>query len=61
MHLSRIDVREGQQVIKGASWSERSNGPSNWPASGWGGRLEDAYLDPAKLLKLDLSAAGVSS
>ena len=58
MHLSRIDVREGQQVMKGALLGlSGATGRVTGPHLHWAVRWEDAYLDPAKLLKLDLSSA----
>jgi murein DD-endopeptidase MepM/ murein hydrolase activator NlpD len=57
MHLSRIDVREGQRVAT----SERlglsgATGRVTGPHLHWAVRWQGAYLDPAKLLRLDLSA-----
>jgi hypothetical protein len=57
MHLSRIDVKEGQSV----TISERvglsgATGRVTGPHLHWAVRWRDAYLDPAKLLRLDLSA-----
>jgi hypothetical protein len=63
MHFSRIDVHEGERrealaVQLGAErghWS-RVTGPHLH----WAVRWQGAYLDPAKLLRLDLNAARVS-
>ncbi len=56
MHLSRIDVEEGQRVatddrigLSGAT------GRVTGPHLHWAVRWQGAYLDPAKLLRLDLS------
>jgi murein DD-endopeptidase MepM/ murein hydrolase activator NlpD len=56
MHLSRIDVREGQQVVKGQRLGlSGATGRVTGPHLHWAVRWQDAYLDPAKLLRLDLS------
>ena len=40
MHLSRIDVREGQHVAEGrAAGAERSDGTRDWTAPALGGAL----------------------
>jgi murein DD-endopeptidase MepM/ murein hydrolase activator NlpD len=57
MHFSRIEVREGQHVSTGdrlglSGATGRVTGPHLHYAVRWQG----AYLDPAKLLRLDLSA-----
>ncbi len=56
MHLSRIDVREGQHVkgddrvgLSGAT------GRVTGPHLHWAVRWQDAYLDPAQLLTMNLS------
>jgi hypothetical protein len=56
MHLSRIDVREGQHVNKGALLGlSGATGRVTGPHLHWAVRWEDAYLDPAKLLRLNLN------
>ena len=56
MHLSRIDVKEGQQVEKDQLLGlSGATGRVTGPHLHWAVRWEGAYLDPAKLLKLDLS------
>jgi len=56
MHLSRIDVRLGQYVETGQRVGlSGSTGRVTGPHLHWAVRWEGAYLDPAKLLKLDLS------
>jgi murein DD-endopeptidase MepM/ murein hydrolase activator NlpD len=56
MHLSRIDVREGQQVAAGERLGlSGATGRVTGPHLHWAVRWEGAYLDPAKLLRLDLS------
>jgi murein DD-endopeptidase MepM/ murein hydrolase activator NlpD len=58
MHLSRIDVREGQRVAKGARLGlSGATGRVTGPHLHWAVRWQDAYLDPAKLLRLDLNEA----
>ncbi len=57
MHLSRIDVKEGQQVITGELIGlSGATGRVTGPHLHWAVRWRDAYLDPAGLLRLDLSA-----
>jgi murein DD-endopeptidase MepM/ murein hydrolase activator NlpD len=57
MHLSRIDVKEGQRVDKGAAIGlSGATGRVTGPHLHWAVRWQGAYLDPAKLLKMDLSA-----
>jgi murein DD-endopeptidase MepM/ murein hydrolase activator NlpD len=57
MHLSRIDVREGQQVATGEKLGlSGATGRVTGPHLHWAVRWQGAYLDPAKLLRLDLSA-----
>jgi murein DD-endopeptidase MepM/ murein hydrolase activator NlpD len=57
MHLSRIDVHEGERVKKGQLVGlSGATGRVTGPHLHWALRWENAYLDPAKLLKLDLSA-----
>jgi murein DD-endopeptidase MepM/ murein hydrolase activator NlpD len=56
MHLSRIDVRVGQHVETGQRVGlSGSTGRVTGPHLHWAVRWEGAYLDPAKLLKLDLN------
>jgi murein DD-endopeptidase MepM/ murein hydrolase activator NlpD len=56
MHLSRIDVREGQQVATGDRLGlSGATGRVTGPHLHWAVRWQGAYLDPAKLLRLDLS------
>jgi len=58
MHLSRFDVKEGQQVEKGQLLGlSGATGRVTGPHLHWAVRWEGAYLDPAKLLRLDLSRA----
>jgi len=55
MHLRRIDVRLGQHVETGQRVGlSGSTGRVTGPHLHWAVRWEGAYLDPAKLLKLDL-------
>jgi len=58
MHLSRIDVQEGQRVTTGQSLGlSGATGRVTGPHLHWAVRWQGAYLDPAKLLRLDLNAA----
>ena len=58
MHLSRIDVREGQNVLRGERLGlSGATGRVTGPHLHWAVRWQGAYLDPAKLLRLDLSTA----
>lgn len=58
MHLSRIDVREGQRVAAGDRLGlSGATGRVTGPHLHWAVRWQGAYLDPAKLLRLDLSEA----
>jgi len=56
MHLSRIDVQEGQRVaasdLLGLSGA---TGRVTGPHLHWAVRWQAAYLDPAKVLRLDLN------
>ena len=57
MHLSRIDVHEGQRVATGERLGlSGATGRVTGPHLHWAVRWQGAYLDPAKLLRLDLSA-----
>jgi murein DD-endopeptidase MepM/ murein hydrolase activator NlpD len=57
MHLSRIDVREGQHVTKGQRVGlSGATGRVTGPHLHWAVRWQNAYLDPAKLLQLDLDS-----
>ncbi|MGA3130298.1 MAG: M23 family metallopeptidase [Terracidiphilus sp.] len=57
MHLSRIDVHEGEHVTTGEPIGlSGATGRVTGPHLHWAVRWQDAYLDPAKLLKMDLSA-----
>ena len=57
MHLSRIDVKEGQHVATGELLGlSGATGRVTGPHLHWAVRWQGAYLDPAKLLKLNLSA-----
>ena len=56
MHLSRIDVQEGQGVKQGDRVGlSGATGRVTGPHLHWAVRWQDAYLDPAKVLRLDLS------
>ncbi len=58
MHLSCIDAHEGQHVSQGERIGlSGATGRVTGPHLHWAVRWQDAYLDPAKLLKLNLSAA----
>ncbi len=57
MHLSRIDVKEGQHVSLGQRIGlSGATGRVTGPHLHWAVRWQDTYLDPAKLLKLNLAA-----
>jgi hypothetical protein len=57
MHLSRIDVRAGQSVTTGQRIGlSGATGRVTGPHLHWAVRWQGAYLDPAKLLRLNLSA-----
>ncbi len=57
MHLSRIDVHEGQRVAKGQRVGlSGATGRVTGPHLHWAVRWQNAYLDPAKLLQLNLAA-----
>ena len=56
MHLSRIDVREGQRVTTGERLGlSGATGRVTGPHLHWAVRWQGAYLDPVKLLRLNLS------
>ncbi len=56
MHLSHIDVEEGQRVVTGDRLGlSGATGRVTGPHLHWAVRWQGAYLDPAKLLRLDLS------
>jgi hypothetical protein len=56
MHLSRIDVREGEHVLKGQRIGlSGATGRVTGPHLHWAVRWQNAYLDPAKLLRMDLN------
>jgi len=56
MHLSRIDVREGQNVSTGERIGlSGATGRVTGPHLHWAVRWQNAYLDPAKLLRMELS------
>ena len=57
MHFSRIDVREGQRVAKGDRLGlSGATGRVTAPHLHWAVRWNEAYLDPAKVLRMNLSA-----
>jgi murein DD-endopeptidase MepM/ murein hydrolase activator NlpD len=57
MHFSRIDVHEGQRVSTGDKLGlSGATGRVTGPHLHWAVRWEGAYLDPAKLLRLNLNA-----
>ncbi len=57
MHLSRIDVHEGQRVTKGQRVGlSGATGRVTGPHLHWAVRWQNAYLDPAKLLRMDLDS-----
>jgi murein DD-endopeptidase MepM/ murein hydrolase activator NlpD len=56
MHLSRIDVHEGERVEKGQRLGlSGATGRATGPHLHWAVRWQGAYLDPAQLLKMDLA------
>ncbi len=55
MHLSRIDVHIGDRVIAGQLLGlSGATGRVTGPHLHWAVRWQNAYLDPAKMLRLDL-------
>ena len=57
MHLSRIDVREDQHVSLGDRVGlSGATGRVTGPHLHWAVRWQNAYLDPAKLLQMDLNS-----
>jgi murein DD-endopeptidase MepM/ murein hydrolase activator NlpD len=57
MHFSRIDVHEGQHVVAGDRLGlSGATGRVTGPHLHWAVRWEDAYLDPGKLLRMNLNA-----
>lgn len=57
MHLSRIDVHEGDRVVAGQLLGlSGATGRVTGPHLHWAVRWQNAYLDPAKLLRMDLSS-----
>jgi murein DD-endopeptidase MepM/ murein hydrolase activator NlpD len=58
MHFSRIDVKEGQRVAQGDRLGlSGATGRVTGPHLHWAVRWQGAYLDPAKLLRLNLPVA----
>jgi murein DD-endopeptidase MepM/ murein hydrolase activator NlpD len=56
MHFSRIDVQEGQHVAVGDRLGlSGATGRVTGPHLHWAVRWQGAYLDPAKLLRLNLN------
>jgi murein DD-endopeptidase MepM/ murein hydrolase activator NlpD len=56
MHLSRISVREGQRVRLGQQLGlSGATGRVTGAHLHWAVRWQDTYIDPAKLLKMNLS------
>ncbi len=56
MHLSRIDVHEGDHVTIGQLLGlSGATGRVTGPHLHWAVRWQNAYLDPAKMLRMDLS------
>lgn len=58
MHLSRIDVHQGEHVAKGQMVGlSGATGRVTGPHLHWAVRWQNAYLDPAKLLRMNLRVA----
>jgi murein DD-endopeptidase MepM/ murein hydrolase activator NlpD len=58
MHLSRIDVHQGEHVSKGQLLGlSGATGRVTGPHLHWAVRWQNAYLDPAKLLRMNLTVA----
>jgi len=56
MHLSRIDVQAGEHVTKGQLLGiSGATGRVTGPHLHWAVRWDNAYLDPAKLLRMNLA------
>jgi murein DD-endopeptidase MepM/ murein hydrolase activator NlpD len=56
MHLSRIQVHEGQRVATGELLGlSGATGRVTGPHLHWAVRWEGAYLDPAKVLRMNLN------
>jgi murein DD-endopeptidase MepM/ murein hydrolase activator NlpD len=56
MHLSRIDVHEGDRVVIGQLLGlSGATGRVTGPHLHWAVRWQNAYLDPAKMLRMDLA------
>ena len=57
MHFSRIDVHEGQRVEAGDKLGlSGATGRVTGPHLHWAVRWQNAYLDPAKVLRLNLNS-----
>jgi len=57
MHLSRVDVHEGEQVETGTRLGlSGATGRVTGPHLHWAVRWQGAYLDPAKMLRMNLGA-----
>jgi murein DD-endopeptidase MepM/ murein hydrolase activator NlpD len=57
MHLSRIDVHEGDHVVIGQLLGlSGATGRVTGPHLHWAVRWQNAYLDPAKMLRMDLGS-----
>ena len=57
MHLSKIHIHEGERVTKGQLLGlSGATGRVTGPHLHWAVRWDNAYLDPAKLLRMNLAA-----